>query len=140
MRKQVLFIAIFAIFLTGCNGQQQQTDEPELVDDNVVPMAEETNVLQEDQLVEEYDLNADLQKVSKIKDSENKTVEDCAELIDETLKINCETDVYQFMALETRDESYCNKIQVPDDKSTCLALLEEYNKYTYSETDLTEVE
>ncbi len=104
MRKQVLFIAIFAILLSGCNAQQAADDSNTMENENVTPVVEDTlnvsdtntNEAVDQDLInrrkEEDDLNNKTQK--DLDEFYNNLegplkMEDCEKLTNPALKDGC---------------------------------------------------
>lgn len=122
MRKQVLFIAIFAILLAGCNAQQQTNDQNVMEDENVSPVVEETTetpVLNEGsdekELVDTLkDIESERMESKKLQEEQEAAAND---------QIQKDLDLLGSFKGEPT-ESDCNKIITPDIKSACLELLE----------------
>lgn len=120
MRKQVLFIALFAILLSGCT----PTDDVMMGDDeNIVPVVEEAAVVEENTAAsgEVEDFQTTMQEINNV-NIENKKIQleqDKAE--DEQMQKELDL-LGSFNG--TPSESDCNKLNLMDLKLACMELIE----------------
>lgn len=130
--KKLAIIAIVPLMFLALNGCAEDTQEEQQVDETTMDTQEEQaqpeqaegDIETSDIPAPEINLNDELSEADSIKNNEEKTIEDCDVLNDESLKERCIFDVYLFKALEERDSSYCDKIANESDKKTCYARLE----------------
>jgi len=130
MRKQVLFIAIFAIILSGCNGQPA-TEQPTDTSDNVTPV--ETTTPADTPITvsdEEFDFEVVDQKAKSVKKQDQKdkfeaaiekseSLNDCNAIEDEYYQNLCTDIVARELAFKNLDAKLCENISSSDEVQDC---------------------
>jgi hypothetical protein len=115
MRKQVLLIGVFAILLSGCNGQDQQPADDQMMaeEENVTPVVEEETTTNTETVIGEASV------LLHIQTNEDFNASDCDSFTKPDVKNKCLSKAYLKQATEEGKRDLCNEIPNEDIKQEC---------------------